>query len=261
MLVYDGWQKVGVPISERDVAIEREKRLVAKARPASESKGKKRARKAKSTKKGKGRARGHDDESEDEEEDEEEDEIVDWCNYVNKFDVCITTYNVLQQDLGVARPPPTRPRRAFVQYSTVHRSRSPLVMCEWYRVIMDEVQMVGGGKTECVTWYVCGYSANFRACREMVALIPRLSSFAVSGTPARSQVADLIHVLKYVCRVSSVRCGTHNFLRFLRVSAVTDVARTWIRLQLPGYVHEFTELFRRYTVRCVNQASSFVVPS
>jgi hypothetical protein len=34
--------------------------------------------------------------------------------------------------------------------------------------------------------------------REMVSLIPRLSSFAVSGTPARTKVADLIHVLKSV---------------------------------------------------------------
>ena len=34
--------------------------------------------------------------------------------------------------------------------------------------------------------------------RDMVSLLPRLSSFAVSGTPARAQVADLIHVLKYV---------------------------------------------------------------
>ena len=33
--------------------------------------------------------------------------------------------------------------------------------------------------------------------REMVSLIPRLSSFAVSGTPAKSQVSDLIHVMKY----------------------------------------------------------------
>ena len=91
-----------------------------------------------------------DSDAKDEDKDMNEDEVVDWCTYVNTFDVCITTYNVLQQDLGVARPPPTRPRRAFVQYSTVHRTRSPLVMCEWYRVIMDEVQMVGGGKTEYV---------------------------------------------------------------------------------------------------------------
>ncbi|KAI0742548.1 SNF2 family N-terminal domain-containing protein [Daedaleopsis nitida] len=222
VLVYEGWQKVPVPISERDVAVEREKRKKqrGKVRAPSTVKGKKAA----STTKGKGKRKVRDDDSDgmdvDEDNDIEDEEIMDWCSYVNQFDVCITTYNVLQQDLGVARPPPTRPRRAFVQYSTLNRSRSPLVMCEWYRVIMDEVQMVGGGKTE-----------------EMVSLIPRLSSFAVSGTPARSQVADLIHVL-----------------RFLRVSVVTELPRAWMRLQLPGYVHEFAELFRRYTVRTMKDA-------
>lgn len=40
--------------------------------------------------------------------------------------------------------------------------------------------------------------ADDRTSRDMVSLIPRLSSFAVSGTPARAQVADLLHVLKYV---------------------------------------------------------------
>lgn len=86
------------------------------------------------------------------EDPDEEDDIVDWCTYVNRFDVCITTYNVLQQDLSVARPPPVRPRRAGVTYSNAERSRSALIMCEWFRVIMDEVQIVGGGKTECVSF-------------------------------------------------------------------------------------------------------------
>jgi E3 ubiquitin-protein ligase SHPRH len=37
--------------------------------------------------------------------------------------------------------------------------------------------------------HVTGYS-KFR-------LVPRLASFAVSGTPARTQISDLMHVLKY----------------------------------------------------------------
>ncbi|RPD76905.1 hypothetical protein L226DRAFT_459082 [Lentinus tigrinus ALCF2SS1-7] len=226
VLKYDGWQKVPVPISERDVAIEREKQQQQKQKAQSKSKAKTPARASKGKSRKKAADSDDDMDVDDEIEsstpvgDDGEAKILDWCSYVNQYDVCITTYNTLQQDLGVARPPPTRPRRAFVKYSTVHRSRSPLVMCEWYRVIMDEVQMVGGGKTE-----------------EMVSLIPRLSSFAVSGTPARSQVSDLIHVLK-----------------FLRVSAVIDVPRAWLRLQLPGYVHEFTELFRRYAVRTMKAA-------
>ena len=35
------------------------------------------------------------------------------------------------------------------------------------------------------------------ANREMVSLIPRLSSLAVSGTPVKTHVADLIKVLTY----------------------------------------------------------------
>jgi hypothetical protein len=45
---------------------------------------------------------------------------------------------------------------------------------------------------------VCFRSLLMMWLREMVSLIPRLSSFAVSGTPAKTQIADLIHVLKYV---------------------------------------------------------------
>ncbi|KAI0370965.1 hypothetical protein BV20DRAFT_943332 [Pilatotrama ljubarskyi] len=213
VLVYDGWQKVPVPISEKDIVAEREKRWKQKA--------KERARTSKAKGKRKGVAADEMDVDDDPPTKEDQtDDVQDWCAYVNTFDVCITTYTVLQHDLGVARPPPNRPRRAFVDYGNSSRSRSPLVMCEWYRVIMDEVQMVGGGKAE-----------------EMVSLIPRLSSFAVSGTPARSQVADLIHVLK-----------------FLRVKAVTDSPRAWTRLLLPGYVHEFIQLFRRYAVRTMKEA-------
>lgn len=71
-----------------------------------------------------------------------------WCDFINQYDVCITTYTTLQQDLGVARPPIQRPRREVATYETIERDRSPLIMVEWHRVIMDEVQMVGGGKTE-----------------------------------------------------------------------------------------------------------------
>lgn len=67
------------------------------------------------------------------------DEALVWEEYVNTFDVCLTTYNILRQDLTVARAVPVRPRREDVVYSSVMQPRSPLVVCEWYRVIMDEV--------------------------------------------------------------------------------------------------------------------------
>ena len=72
-----------------------------------------------------------------------------WAQFINEYDVCITTYNVLQQDLHVARAPPRRPRRETAEYSTPAylRPRSPLVCVEFWRVVMDEVQMVGGGRS------------------------------------------------------------------------------------------------------------------
>lgn len=72
----------------------------------------------------------------------------------------------------------------------------------------------------------------------MVSLIPRLSSFAVSGTPARAQVSDLIGVL-----------------RFLRIDDLVAPKRMWNRLLKHGYKDLFASLFQRYSVRlaCISR--------
>ena len=62
-----------------------------------------------------------------------------WPAYINDFDVCVTTYDTLRQDLVVARAAPSRPVRQTAEYMRHRRPISPLVICEWYRVIMDEV--------------------------------------------------------------------------------------------------------------------------
>ena len=77
--------------------------------------------------------------------------MLEWSDFVQQYDVVITTYQVLRSDFNVARAPPVRPRREDVKYVNIERPRSPLVMVEWNRVIMDEVQMVGGAKLEYVT--------------------------------------------------------------------------------------------------------------
>ncbi|PBK60985.1 hypothetical protein ARMSODRAFT_676532 [Armillaria solidipes] len=186
VLEYDGWSKVPVPINATQLEEERARRAKT---------NQKRSKKGQAP--------------------EPLDDIIDWCTWVNTFDVVVTTYNVLKTDFNVARAAPVRPRRKDVVYSNVERPRSPLVMCEWQRVVMDEVQMVGGGKTE-----------------DMVSYIPRLSSFAVSGTPARTQVQDLIHVLK-----------------FLRVDNAVGSTRLWNRLIQPSYAAELADFFRQYTIR------------
>ncbi|KAK1231675.1 hypothetical protein PQX77_005198 [Marasmius sp. AFHP31] len=225
--VYEGWSKISVPITAAQVEEAQQKRAQTKRK--AEKKAARAATKAEAESRIKSKGKRRANNEEDAEpgpsrlgDADEEDEIVDWYAFAHSFDIVITTYKVFQNDLNVARAPPKRPRRDGVHYENVERPRSPLVMCEWYRVIMDEVQMAGGGKTE-----------------DMVSLIPRRISFAVSGTPARTQVTDLIHVLK-----------------FLRVDEVTGPNRVWYRLQRRGYAREFADFFRHYSVRTVKKAVS-----
>jgi E3 ubiquitin-protein ligase SHPRH len=215
--MYDGWAKVKVPITDTQIEEERRKRR----RAATRGKGKIQRSKG-SSKAKKGRSK-HDSEEDSEasldedEAGEDVEEVVDWCAYVHTFDVVITTYQTLGKDFDVARAAPKRPRREDVVYSNVTRPRSPLILVEWNRVVMDEVQMVGGGRTE-----------------DMVSLIPRLSSFAVSGTPARTKIGDLMHVLK-----------------FLRVDHLIGSNRLWELFGRSEYAGEFSAFFRNIAIRCV----------
>ena len=72
-------------------------------------------------------------------DDTNDSQLDSWPAYINNFDVCVTTYDTLRQDLAVARAAPLRPVRQAAEYMIYKRPVSPLVRCEWYRVIMDEV--------------------------------------------------------------------------------------------------------------------------
>lgn len=61
-----------------------------------------------------------------------------------------------------------------------HFYESPLMLCQWWRVVLDEVQMVSSGA-----------SRAFKTA----ALIPRFHSWGVSGTPAR--LAAVLQFLKF----------------------------------------------------------------
>lgn len=60
---------------------------------------------------------------------------------------------------------------------------SPLVMCEFWRIIMDEVQMVGKTLSN-----VCKIATR----------IPRFHSWGVSGTPIKNELSDLNSILSYL---------------------------------------------------------------
>ncbi|WWC87137.1 uncharacterized protein L201_002023 [Kwoniella dendrophila CBS 6074] len=157
-----------------------------------------------------------------------------FVEYVRAHDIVVTTYQspsvtanlkivTVQQDLKVALPAPSRSRRSTANYKMNERPRSPLVMVEWWRVIMDEVQLAG----------------DHTEAAKTVSLIPRVNSLAVSGTPARADIRDLM-----------------GSLRFLRVPVIPYDSRIWHRLQQPSMRLAFEGLFQSIAVRTTKKEVS-----
>jgi E3 ubiquitin-protein ligase SHPRH len=70
-----------------------------------------------------------------------------WALFCQDYDVVLTTYNTLAAELDVARGAVERPRRDKVEYGERSLPRSPLCQVEFWRVLMDEVQLSGGINT------------------------------------------------------------------------------------------------------------------
>jgi E3 ubiquitin-protein ligase SHPRH len=97
-----------------------------------------------------------------------------------EYDVVLTTYPTLAREIHFAVDPPERSRRHARQYV---RKKSPLVQVQWWRVCLDEAQMLESGVT----------NAAKVAC-----LLPRVHSWAVSGTPLRKDIQDICGLLLFL---------------------------------------------------------------
>ncbi|KAI6865059.1 hypothetical protein KC334_g20111, partial [Hortaea werneckii] len=142
---------------------------------------------------------------------ESQDDII--KELAEDYDVVLATYNTLAQELHFAEDPPERSRRHERKYA---RKRSPLVQIQWWRVCLDEAQMVESGVT----------AAARVACR-----LPRLNSWAVSGTPLRKNVQDL-----------------HGLLIFLRYSPLNESPKLWNHL-ITNHRHLFKKIFGEIALR------------
>ncbi|KAJ4301168.1 hypothetical protein N0V90_003258 [Kalmusia sp. IMI 367209] len=97
-----------------------------------------------------------------------------------QFDVVLTSYNVLSKELHFATPAPNRSLR----HGKVHERRnSPLVDISWWRVCLDEAQMVESGVSQAA---------------KVAQIIPRCNAWAISGTPVRKSVSDLLGLLVFL---------------------------------------------------------------
>ncbi|KAI5358615.1 putative helicase, Zinc finger, RING-type, Zinc finger, RING/FYVE/PHD-type [Septoria linicola] len=129
------------------------------------------------------------------------------------YDVVITTYTTLGKEVHFAEDPPDRSMR---QARKFERKRSPLVLIQWHRVVLDEAQLVESGVT----------SAARVACR-----LPRVHSWAVSGTPLKKDVQDLL-----------------GLLIFLHYKPFSDDGKLWSHLLL-NHRHLFRGIFGEIALR------------
>lgn len=99
---------------------------------------------------------------------------------LSEYDVVVTTYSVLSAELHFASKPSERPRRHELKYE---RPESPLIQVSWWRLCLDEAQMVENSMTQAS-----------KLCR----VIPRENSWAITGTPVKDDVQDLLGLLMFL---------------------------------------------------------------
>jgi E3 ubiquitin-protein ligase SHPRH len=100
--------------------------------------------------------------------------------YLMQFDVVLTTYQVLSKEIHFTMPAPDRSLRKAPVYK---HKKSPLVEIGWWRVCLDEAQMVENGVSQAAT---------------VARTIPRINAWAVTGTPVRKDIDDLRGLLIFL---------------------------------------------------------------
>ncbi|RDI79485.1 hypothetical protein Vi05172_g10518 [Venturia inaequalis] len=127
-----------------------------------------------------------------------------------QYDVVLTTYNVLAKEIHFATDPPERSRR----FEKKHQARrSPLVLINWWRVCLDEAQMVESGVSKAA---------------KVAQMIPRINAWAVSGTPVKRNVEDLL-----------------GLLIFLKLEPFCSSGKTWQR----ATKNDLQQIFSRFAIR------------
>lgn len=129
-------------------------------------------------------------------------------------DVVLSTYAVLSKEVHFALDPPERSLRHRERKRI--RPRSPLVQMHWWRVCLDEAQMVESGVS---------------AAAQVASLLPREHAWAVSGTPLKKDIQDLF-----------------GLLVFLKYQPFCNSSAIWNRM-IHQYGDLFKALFGRLTIR------------
>ena len=128
-------------------------------------------------------------------------------------DIVLTTYHVLATEIHYSGVTPDRNLRTERKYE---RKISPLVQIDWWRVALDECQMIDSGVSNAA---------------KVAQVIPRQNAWAISGTPLKKEAKDLL-----------------GLLIFLRLEPYTLSPRLWAQLTT-SYKPIFKELCQAIALR------------
>lgn len=99
---------------------------------------------------------------------------------LSEHDVVLTTYNVLAREVYYSGDAPKRDLRHAKRFEP---RKTPLVQILWWRVCLDEAQMIESGVSNAA---------------KVARLIPRQIAWAVTGTPIRKDIGDLLGLLLFL---------------------------------------------------------------
>lgn len=128
-------------------------------------------------------------------------------------DVVVSTYSVLAAEIHFTQLNPEKSLRGKSKYP---RPKSPLMELQFFRVVMDEAQMIESGVSKAAI---------------VARMVPRINSWCLSGTPVRKDVHDLL-----------------GLLVFLRYEPFASTKHVWSSL-ITGHKEEFRKLFGNLALR------------
>ena len=128
-------------------------------------------------------------------------------------DVVLTTYSVLAAEIHYTKLNGEKNLRQEARYP---RPKSPLMQLSWWRVCIDEAQMIESGVSKAAV---------------VARMIPRINAWCITGTPVRKDVNDL-----------------HGLLVFLRYEPYASAKHVWASL-ISSHKNEFRKLFGTLALR------------
>lgn len=101
-----------------------------------------------------------------------------------EYDIVITSYNAISSEIHFALYDPARPTRSHViEQRSMTNYLSPLMKIQFWRVVLDEVQMV---------------RSSVSNAAQVAKLIPRVHAWGVTGTPVTKELQDLQGILNFL---------------------------------------------------------------